>query len=102
MTRMSSGAIKNVRLKVAVFAAASASKVAFACPVCFGALEGPVADGTNKAVLALLGVTGGVLVAFATFFIYLYRRARVAAPAGSLVHEEAAGRVEGHVMEGTA
>lgn len=102
MTLMKPGVIPHVLVRLAVFAAASASKAAFACPVCFGALEGPVADGTNKAILALLGVTGGVLVAFATFFIYLFRRARrMAAPSADQM-VQTAGRVEGHVMEGTA
>jgi len=59
----------------AVFIAPSA---ALACPVCFRALEAPIADAVNTAVLALLGVTIGVLAAFATFFIYLIRRARAA------------------------
>jgi integral membrane sensor domain MASE1 len=69
----------------------SAPQAALACPVCFGALEGPVADGTNKAVLTLLGVTVGVLAAFATFFVYLVRRAR-AMPLGAEYAPEVAGR----------
>jgi hypothetical protein len=57
-------------------AIASAPRAALACPVCFGALEGPVADATYKAVLLLLGVTICVLASFAAFFVYLMRRAR--------------------------
>jgi hypothetical protein len=93
------------------FAIGSAPKVVSACPVCFGALEGPIADGTNKAILALLGVTGGVLLAFAAFFIYLVRRARVSVPppvgvasavAASRAHGGAGEGARGQVREGTA
>lgn len=54
------------------------SDVAHACAVCFGEVEGPLATGTNMAVLAMLGVTAGVLGSFAAFFITLVRRARAA------------------------
>lgn len=47
-----------------------------ACPVCFGALDGPLADGANQAILVLLGITVSVLAAFAIFFIRLVRRAQ--------------------------
>ena len=88
-----------VRFAAAVLASAPAP--AFACPVCYGMLEGPLADGTNKAILALLGITGCVLAGFASFIIYLIRRSRVVVP--SPVGSEAAreGGV-GHVMEGAA
>lgn len=66
---------------LAALALASAPEPALACPVCYGMLEGPLADGTNKAILALLGVTGCVLAGFATFFIYLVKRARIATEA---------------------
>ena len=49
---------------------------AFACPVCYGAIEGPAADAMNLAILALLGVTGLVLGGVAAFFIYLTKRAQ--------------------------
>jgi hypothetical protein len=48
-----------------------------ACPACFGAVEGPIADGVKLAILALLGVTGSVLSGFVAFFVYLARRARM-------------------------
>lgn len=57
-------------------------RVVLACPVCFSASDSPMANGMNMAILVLLGITGGVLVGFATFFVYLMRRARMtAAPA---------------------
>ena len=48
-----------------------------ACPVCFGQSDSPMAQGVNMGIYVLLGITGGVLAAFATFFIYLIRRARL-------------------------
>jgi hypothetical protein len=98
--------LKVVRYIVAMAAAgvALAPEWALACPVCFGALDGPLADGANKAVLALLGITISVLAAFATFFVYLVRRARA--------FDAAAATVDGpngpapvnrsNIMEGTA
>ena len=49
---------------------------AFACPVCYGAIEGPAADAMNLAILALLGVTGLVLGGVAVFCVYLTKRAQ--------------------------
>ena len=56
----------------------AASRSAFACPVCFGQSDSPLAWGVNMGVFLMLAVTGGVLAAFATFFIHLMRRARLA------------------------
>ena len=55
----------------------AAPRAAFACPVCFGQSDSPMAQGVNMGIYVLLGITGGVLAAFATFFIYLIRRARL-------------------------
>jgi predicted transporter len=49
-----------------------------ACPVCFGAVEPSVRESLNVGILVLLGVTVGVLAAFARFFVHLARRARMA------------------------
>jgi hypothetical protein len=88
---------------LAGMALASAPRVALACPVCFGALEGPVADGTNKAVLALLGVTLGVLASFGAFFVYLVRRARAMPIPAEFDTVRADGRLdEDDYMEGAA
>jgi hypothetical protein len=58
----------------------AAPRVAFACPVCFGNSDSPLAIATNLGIIAMLVVVAGVLGGFATFFIYLNRRAkRVAA-----------------------
>ena len=48
----------------------------FACPVCFGAEETSVIDGTKLGIMALLGVTLVVQGAFAGFFLYLRNRAK--------------------------
>jgi hypothetical protein len=49
-----------------------------ACPVCFGQNDSPLASAMNQGILAMLVVTVGVLVAFASFFIHLIKRARLA------------------------
>jgi hypothetical protein len=56
-----------------------APRVALACPVCFGQNDSPMASAINMGILLMLGVTGVVLVGFASFFIHLIRRARLAA-----------------------
>jgi hypothetical protein len=55
-------------------------RAALACPVCFGQSDSPMAQGVNMGMYFLLAVVGGVLVAFASFLIYLARRARALAP----------------------
>ena len=55
-----------------------APRAALACPVCFGQNDSPLAAGINWGIFAMLAVTGGVLVCFATFFIHLMRRRTVA------------------------
>ena len=54
-------------------------RVALACPVCFGQNDSPLATAMNMGILAMLIVVAGVLAAFAYFFIYLSRRARLVA-----------------------
>jgi hypothetical protein len=63
--------------------AALAPRAALACPVCFGQNDSPLASAMNMGIFAMLGVVGAVLVAFASFFIYLMRRASKAAEAES-------------------
>ena len=50
-----------------------------ACPVCFGQSDSPMAWGTNMGIFFMLGLTVFVLAGFASFFIYLMRRAKLAA-----------------------
>jgi hypothetical protein len=61
----------------ATLALVAAPRAAFACPVCFGQSDSPLAKGVNVGVLFLLGTITAVLIAFASFMIYLARRARV-------------------------
>jgi hypothetical protein len=53
----------------------AAPRVAFACPVCFGRSDSPMAIATNMAIVFMLGITVAVLSAFGAFIIYLVRRA---------------------------
>ena len=61
----------------------AAPRVALACPVCFGQNDSPMARAANLGILVMLVIVGGVLAAFASFFIYLVRRARLAAAQAS-------------------
>ena len=74
-------------------------RVALACPVCFGENDSPMAAGVYMGVLFMLVVVVGVLAGFASFMVYLARRARLAndsstagavAPYGSSPQEESA------------
>ena len=56
-------------------------RLALACPVCFGQSDSPLAQGVNMGVLFLLGTITAVLIGFASFMVYLARRAKVFAPA---------------------
>ena len=49
----------------------------FACPVCFGQNDSPLAWGAKTGVFFMLGVTVSVLAGFAGFFIHLMRRAKL-------------------------
>jgi len=75
------------RALVAIVAAAvmlGVPREALACPVCFGNSDAPMAIATNTGIIFMLVVVGAVLCAFASFFIYLMRRAkRVATQEGT-------------------
>ena len=60
-------------------------RAALACPVCFGQSDSPMAWGMQMGIFAMLVVTGGVLVGFASFFVHLIRRARLVDESGSKV-----------------
>jgi len=61
-----------------------APRAALACPVCFGNSDAPMAIATNTGIIFMLGIVGAVLCGFASFFIYLMRRAkRVATQEGT-------------------
>jgi hypothetical protein len=68
-------AIVRVLTLAAVMVVAGSSS-AFACPVCFGAEETHIIDGTKLGILVLLAITLLVQGAFACFFVYLRNRAK--------------------------
>ena len=69
--------MRIVAIAIAMMIASSSS--AFACPVCFGAEETSMIDGSRLGILALLVVTFAVQGAFVAFFLYLRRRAKLIA-----------------------
>jgi len=64
-------------LAVAMIAAMPQSL--FACAACFGKSDSALAKGMNWGIFSLLAVVVFVLGCFATFFIYLARRAAATA-----------------------
>ena len=56
-----------------------APRMALACPVCFGQNDSPMAAAINMGIIVMLVVVGAVLGGFASFIIYLNRRARMVA-----------------------
>ena len=66
--------ITRVLMAAAIVIGGSSS--VFACPVCFGAHESSIIDGTRLGILALLGVTLTVQGGFVGFFLYLRKRAK--------------------------
>ena len=53
-------------------------RLAMACPVCFGASDAPMAKATNAGIMFMLVIVVGVLAGFASFIVYLIRRANAA------------------------
>ncbi|HEX7140519.1 MAG TPA: hypothetical protein VF219_21890 [Vicinamibacterales bacterium] len=53
--------------------------LALACPVCFGDASSPMTIAANNGIWFMLAVVAVMLTAFASFFIYLIRRGRLAA-----------------------
>ena len=64
-----------------IFATAAAVMIVgrtsvLACPVCFGAEETSMINGTKLGVLVLLAITLAVQGGFVAFFLYLRKRAK--------------------------
>ena len=74
----------------------AAPRAALACPVCFGQSDSPLAKAMNMGILLMLLVVGGMMAAFASFFISLVRRARQAEA------EAESHRAHSEPQEGTA
>jgi hypothetical protein len=68
-----------MRKALLVLAMLSAPRAALACPVCFGQSDAPMAVATNMGIWMMLGVVAVMLGAFASFFVYLMRRAKLVA-----------------------
>ena len=68
----------QARQAIATFAAVvfGGSASVLACPMCFGAQETSLVNGTRLGILVLLGIVLAIQGAFAGFFIYLRRRAK--------------------------
>ena len=60
----------------ALFAAIAGGTSLLACPLCFGAEETSMIDGTKLGVMVLLAITLVVQGGFVAFFLYLRRRAK--------------------------
>ena len=74
-----------MRKTLLTIGAVAAPRAALACPVCFGDANSPLTIATNMGIIAMLVVVAGMIGAFATFFIYLNRRAkRVAEQEGTI------------------
>jgi hypothetical protein len=54
----------------------SGGTTVLACPVCFGAEETSIIDGTKLGVAVMLGITLAVQGGFVGFFLYLRKRAK--------------------------
>ena len=60
----------------ALAVAIGGSATVLACPVCFGAEETAMVDGTKLGVMVMLGITLAVQGGFVGFFLYLRNRAK--------------------------
>jgi hypothetical protein len=65
-----------MRILFTTLALLGVPRLALACPVCFGQSDAPLAQAINTGVIAMLVVVAGILGSFATFIVYLARRAR--------------------------
>jgi heme/copper-type cytochrome/quinol oxidase subunit 2 len=76
---MKAATVRRWVLRAVTTAAAmiiSGSSTVFACPVCFGAEETTMVDGTKLGVLVMLVITLTVQGGFVGFFLYLRKRAK--------------------------
>jgi hypothetical protein len=78
----SAGQVRFMRVvTIAMALLIGGSSRAFACPLCFGAEETAVIDGTKIGILVLLAITLAVQGGFVAFFMYLRKRAKLIADA---------------------
>ena len=76
--RRCAASARQARLVLAttLFVGIAGSSRVLACPMCFGAEETSMIDGTKVGIFVLLAITLTVQGAFAGFFFYLRRRAK--------------------------
>ena len=81
--RVRRGASGCIRVRAITRAVATAiavmiggSSTLLACPMCFGAEETSMVDGTKVGVLVMLAITLAVQGGFVGFFLYLRKRAK--------------------------
>jgi hypothetical protein len=67
--------VRRASLLLATALAWGAASPGWACPMCFGQADGPMADATRLGLWLLLGVTLCLQGAFVAFFLYLRRQA---------------------------
>ena len=70
---MKAGIRKSVATGAAVLFGGSS---VLACPMCFGAEETSMIDGTKLGIMVMLAITFAVQGAFVAFFLYLRKRAK--------------------------
>ena len=63
----------------AALVAIGGSQSVLACPMCFGAEETALVDGTKLGIMVMLAIILAVQAAFVAFFLYLRRQAKSAA-----------------------
>ena len=82
MTRLRSfAASARQAVMTAVFVVIAGAASVLACPVCFGAEETSMIEGTKLGILVMLGILFAVQGAFVAFFFYLRKRAKLIADA---------------------
>jgi heme/copper-type cytochrome/quinol oxidase subunit 2 len=72
---MKAGTIRRAFATAAAVMIGGGSSV-LACPMCFGADETSMVDGTKLGVFVMLAITLAVQGAFVGFFLYLRKRAK--------------------------
>jgi hypothetical protein len=68
--------MKNKLITLLILSIAFFPEVTLACATCFGDPNAAATQGMNKAILAMLGITGGVLGGIVSSIIVLHRRAK--------------------------
>jgi len=68
--------MKNKIIILFILIIAVFPEVTYACATCFGNPNAAATQGMNKAILSMLGITGGVLGGVGSSIFILHRRAK--------------------------